>query len=240
MIEAAHSADVGLSVNYVMRHLPAYRILEQMVESSLWGKLRSISFQNFAQALSPQHWFWDPATSGGIFVEHGVHFFDAYGRIAGAPTEVRSSVPRREAVEATVIYAQGVVGRFYHEFAFPIEVERTVGTSFFERGYVEIEGWIPTRLTGAVLGSPHDLHNMGQEVRNLTLIHDGGVTRFHTEFGDREANYESGVILGMRDMVLHHRNHLHTLTVPVSDARASLALALACRKAADSGETIAL
>jgi predicted dehydrogenase len=26
------------------------------------------------EGLGPEHWFWDRDTSGGIFVEHGVHF----------------------------------------------------------------------------------------------------------------------------------------------------------------------
>lgn len=232
MIDAAGHARVGLGVNYVMRHLPAYRILEQLAASGLLRRLRSISFQNFAQAPSPEHWFWDREKSGGIFVEHGVHFFDAYGRIAGAAAQVWGGVPRPEAIEATVLYAEDIVGRFYHEFAFP--TERTLGTSLFERGYIEIEGWIPTGLTGEVLAEPEDLRLAAREVENLEVTRDDHVMRFHVEFPDREASYETGVVLGMRDVVLNHRNPLHKMTVPVGDARASLALALACQKAAET------
>ena len=35
--------------------------------------------------LPADHWFWDRATSGGIFIEHGVHFFDAASWLFGDP-----------------------------------------------------------------------------------------------------------------------------------------------------------
>ncbi|HEX6508043.1 MAG TPA: Gfo/Idh/MocA family oxidoreductase [Chloroflexota bacterium] len=231
MIEAVENRGVGLGVNYVMRHLPAYRILEQLASSGRIGQLRSISFQNFAQSLPSDHWFWDPRKSGGIFVEHGVHFFDAYGRIAGIPTHVSGSSPRREAVEATVVYDSGVVGRFYHEFAFPREIERAIGISFFERGWVEIEGWIPTRLGGAAMVSLDSLPTIAGDVPHPVLTRDGDVTRFQLDFPDRERSYRSAVVAGMRDMVRRHRDPAHHMTVSVEEARASLALALACQEA---------
>ena len=79
-----------------MRFQPAYRMLEALAASGIMGRLRTISFQNFAQALAPDHWFWDRTKSGGILVEHGVHFFDAYSRIAGAPSQVSGTVPGRK------------------------------------------------------------------------------------------------------------------------------------------------
>jgi predicted dehydrogenase len=36
------------------------------------------------EGLGPEHWFWDRDTSGGIFVEHGVHFFDLVASWLGA------------------------------------------------------------------------------------------------------------------------------------------------------------
>jgi predicted dehydrogenase len=238
MIDLAQQTGVAIGVDYVMRHQPAYRVLEQFAHSGIFGALRSFSFQNFAQALSPHHWFWDENKSGGIFVEHGVHFFDAYGRIAGVPSQVSASAPRREAVEATVLYATDVVGRFYHEFAFPSQVERTVGTSFFERGYVEIEGWIPTRLSGAVLAAPESLRSLGQDTAGLALRQEGGVTRFEVEFPDRELAYRAAVVSGMRDVIRRHRDYNFELTVPIADARASLALALACQQSIHSGTPV--
>ena len=36
------------------------------------------------EGLGPEHWFWDREISGGIFVEHGVHFFDLVASWLGA------------------------------------------------------------------------------------------------------------------------------------------------------------
>jgi len=232
MAAAAREAGAALGVNYVMRHQPGYRLLETLAASRLFGRLRSISFQNFAQSLPPNHWFWNRALSGGIFVEHGVHFFDAYGRIAGAPATVRGSAPRREAVEATVEYASGVIGRFYHEFAFPLQVERTLGTSFFEHGYVEIEGWIPTRLSGVLLAPKGSVEALRHELQGVQLIDEGEVIRFQVDFPDRLASYRAGIVQGMRDLVWKHRVPEHPMTVSVEDASTSLALGLACEGAA--------
>jgi predicted dehydrogenase len=232
MIRASKRTGTALGVNYVMRFQPAYRILEALAASGIMGSLRTIAFQNFAQMLPPDHWFWDQAKSGGIFVEHGVHFFDAYSQIAGAASSVMGIVPRKEAVDASVSYASGVFGRFYHEFSFPIEVERTIGTSFFERGYVEIEGWIPTRLSGAVLTPPNGFPEALVPGFRPATRQVGSVTRFELDFPDRQERYEAAIVAGMREIVRKHREPRYELTVPIEDARASLALGLACQQAA--------
>jgi predicted dehydrogenase len=235
MIRASQQSGTALGVNYVMRFQPAYQLLEALATSGIMGRLRTISFQNFAQSLPPDHWFWDQEKSGGIFVEHGVHFFDAYSRIAGAPSSVVGSAPRKEAVDASVAYQSGVFGRFYHEFSFPVEVERTLGISFFERGHVEIQGWIPTRLGGEVLTPTSDFLDTIVPSLDLNAQSDPEVTRFHLNFPDRQQSYAHGVVAGMRDVVWRHRDPRHTMTVPIEDVRASLALAISCQAAAVSG-----
>ena len=150
ILDAARLAGRSVGVDYVLRHHPAFELVARLSASALFGPLRTFSLQNFAQALPGDHWMWDTEKSGGILVEHGVHFFDAYGQIAGAPEEVWGSAPRKEAVEVTVRYASGAIGRYFHEFAWPRSVERTHGIMFFEHGYVEIDGWIPERVHGRV------------------------------------------------------------------------------------------
>ena len=64
------------------------------------------AFWTAADGLAPEpprpcpgdHWMWDTEKSGGILrAEHGVHFFDAYGQIAGAPEKIWANAPRKEA-----------------------------------------------------------------------------------------------------------------------------------------------
>ncbi len=236
MIAHAAARDLTLSVNYVMRHQPAYVLLEQLASSGLVGSLRTISFQNFAQLVPPDHWFWDRAKSGGILVEHGVHFFDAYARVAGPPLEIHGTAPRREAVDATIQYAGGALGRFYHEFAFPHAIEQTLGISLFERGSVEIEGWIPERMSGSVLASREAVQEVAQSTGIDLHITEDTATRFAGAFPNRQASYRAAILAGMRDVLRRHRNPTYQMTVSPEDARASLALALAAQEAASRGQ----
>ena len=98
ILDAARLAGRSVGVDYVLRHHPAFEFVARLSASALFGPLRTFSLQNFAQVLPGDHWMWDTEKSGGILVEHGVHFFDAYGQIAGAPEEVWGSAPRKEAV----------------------------------------------------------------------------------------------------------------------------------------------
>jgi predicted dehydrogenase len=198
--------------------------------------LRTFSLQNFAQGLPDDHWMWDTERSGGILVEHGVHFFDAYGQIAGAPEEVWGSAPRKEAVEVTVRYAGGAIGRYYHEFAWPRQVERTHGIMLFEHGYVEIDGWIPERVHGRVQAPAPALEDVLRPFDpSLELRPDSGAVSFEVRFPDRQAAYRSAIVDGMRDVVAKHRTPSHRTVVSPQDARDSLSLALAARHAVEGG-----
>jgi predicted dehydrogenase len=86
-----------LVVDHVLRYNPLLRALSRL-RGSLLGPVQRFCFENDAsdQDLHPGHWFWDEARSGGIFVEHGVHFFDAAAMlIDGAATSVQATAARR-------------------------------------------------------------------------------------------------------------------------------------------------
>jgi len=240
MINVAHMAGVALGVDYVMRYHPAYALLVALAESHLLGDLRTISFQNFAQHVPPEHWFWDVRRSGGILVEHGVHFFDAYSRIAGSPRSVRAVRPRAESIDVAVEYENDVFGRFYHEFAFPSSVERTTGTAFFSEGFVEIEGWIPTRLTGAALVEPDVVQRIAADLNLDLVLERDKATRFSIAFGDRNRGYADLIVAGMHDVLNAHRDRNYRMQVSAQDARNSLALAIAGQQGAASGEGVTL
>jgi predicted dehydrogenase len=236
MLEAARDAGRSVGVDYVLRHHPAFEVVVRLSESGLLGPVRTFSLQNFAQALPADHWLWDRERSGGILVEHGVHFFDAYGRVAGAPEDVRGSAPRQEAVDVTVRYAGGAIGRYYHEFAWPRRVERTHGIVLFERGHLEIDGWIPERVHGRVEAPAAALDDLVRPLcPALELREEDGVAAFDVRFPDRQAAYGAAIAAGMRDVVASHRAPSHRLVVSAHDARESLALALRARHAVETG-----
>jgi predicted dehydrogenase len=233
ILDTARLAGRSVGVDYVLRHHPAFELVARLSASGLFGSLRTFSLQNFAQALPADHWMWDTEQSGGILVEHGVHFFDAYGQIAGAAEEVWGSAPRKEAVQVTVRYASGAIGLYYHEFAWPKTVERTHGIMFFERGYVEVDGWIPERVFGRVDAPATALEAVVGHSTNVRG--ESGATSFDVRFPDRQDAYQSAVVDGMRDLIAKHRGPSHRMVVSVHDARESLSLALAARSAVVTG-----
>ena len=237
ILDAARDAGRSVGVDYVLRHHPAFALVARLAASELFGPLRTFSLQNFAQALPGDHWMWDAERSGGILVEHGVHFFDAYGQVAGAPEEVWGTAPRKEAVQVTVRYVSGAIGLYYHEFAWPPQVERTHGIMFFERGYIEIDGWIPGRVHGKVDAPAAALESVvGHLWPSLEVREDSGAVSFDVRFPDRQAAYQSAIVDGMRDLIAKHRGPSHRMVVSAHDARDSLSLALGAQRAVETGE----
>lgn len=72
--------------NLLERYCPLAATVRRLIESRLLGGLVHGVFLNEAgdEGLGPEHWFWDREISGGIFVEHGVHFFDLVASWLGA------------------------------------------------------------------------------------------------------------------------------------------------------------
>ena len=236
ILDAARLAGRSVGVDYVLRHHPAFELVARLSTSGLFGPLRTFSLQNFAQALPDDHWMWDTEKSGGILVEHGVNFFDAYGQIAGAPEEVWGSAPRKEAVQVTVRYVSGAIGHYFHEFAWPQNVERTHGIIFFERGYVEIDGWIPERVHVKADAPAAALEALVRPLcPSLEVSEDSGATSFEVRFPDRQAAYRSAIVDGMRDLIAQHRGPSHRMVVSAYDARDSLSLALGAQRAVGTG-----
>ena len=87
--------------NLVERYNPLAEAVRRLVESRVLGGLIHGVFLNEAadEGLRPEHWFWNRDVSGGIFVEHGVHFFDLVsywlgrGRVVAAARSLRPIQP---------------------------------------------------------------------------------------------------------------------------------------------------
>src|SRR5580658_109700 len=89
-----------------------FDIVKTIVDERLLGDFLHGYFENYAsdEFLGPGHWFWDPAKSGGIFIEHGVHFFDLFagwlgeGRPISAFQIQRPNSPIVDRVQTTILY----------------------------------------------------------------------------------------------------------------------------------------
>lgn len=166
--------------NLVERYNPLAEATKRVIESGRLGGLVHGVFLNEAadEGLRPEHWFWNRASSGGIFIEHGVHFFDLAafwlgpGRVVSAARSLRptpagqrsESAGVEEQVVCTCRYAGGSEGRgpaapathagvlfhFEHGFHQVSRLDRQEMRLVFERGELKLFDWVPTH--GVVRG----------------------------------------------------------------------------------------
>jgi predicted dehydrogenase len=86
LVSIARDQRLLLVTNLMQRYNPIFGQVKEVVDSKLLGDVLHGTFENDAcdEGLAPEHWFWDPAKSGGIFIEHGVHFFDMFAGWLGS------------------------------------------------------------------------------------------------------------------------------------------------------------
>jgi len=136
----------------MQRYNPLFGQIKALVDSKLLGDVLRGGFENYAcdEGLRPDHWFWDPTKSGGIFIEHGVHFFDMFagwlgsGRVESAGRVLRPGSGIEEQVYCTARYGDVPV-TFYHGFTQAGRMDRQELRLLFERGDVTLREWIPTQ-----------------------------------------------------------------------------------------------
>ncbi|HEX5269407.1 MAG TPA: Gfo/Idh/MocA family oxidoreductase [Gemmataceae bacterium] len=153
MVAAARRNGRLLVANLMQRYNPLFDAVRQMVRSRVLGDFLHGTFENYAsdENLPADHWFWDRPKSGGIFVEHGVHFFDLFdgwlgdGRVEAAQCGVRPGTAIEEQVQCTVRYGDTGLVNFYHGFHQPGRLDRQEMRLLFERGDVTLFEWVPTR-----------------------------------------------------------------------------------------------
>lgn len=136
----------------MQRYNPLYAQVKALVDSKVLGEMLHGTFENYAcdEGLGPDHWFWDRTKSGGIFIEHGVHFFDMFagwlgaGTIESAGRVLRPGSGIEEQVYCTARY-RDVPVNFYHGFTQAGRMDRQELRLLFERGDVTLREWIPTQ-----------------------------------------------------------------------------------------------
>ena len=162
--------------NLVERYAPLAHLVGRILESRILGGLIHGLFLNEAadEGLARGHWFWNRGMSGGIFVEHGVHFFDLVASWLGAGAVVSAARSVRpaddgpgveEQVSCTCRYPAnghagparapragivadrhaGILFHFEHGFHQPSRLDRQELRLVFERGEVRLFDWVPTR-----------------------------------------------------------------------------------------------
>jgi predicted dehydrogenase len=160
VLRAVRDARVRLAVDYVMRWNPLYALLDHLAllasgDGPLLGRLRRFGLENHAadEDLALDHWFWDDAISGGIFVEHGVHFFDVCDVLMGShPLAVQALQVARpgggpiDTVAATSTHEGGGTASFLHAFTHSNRAQYQGVTLDWGFAHAQLTGWIPVDL----------------------------------------------------------------------------------------------
>ena len=154
MIAAARERDVLMIANLMQRYNPLFEAIRRLIAEEVLGELLHGYFENCAsdENLPAEHWFWDRTKSGGIFIEHGVHFFDLFegwlgpGEVVAAQATQRPGTSIEEHVHCTVRYGQTALVNFYQGFHQAGRMDRQEMRLVFERGDVTLYDWVPTRV----------------------------------------------------------------------------------------------
>ncbi|MGZ6269089.1 MAG: Gfo/Idh/MocA family protein [Candidatus Limnocylindrales bacterium] len=159
-VEASERLGRRLTVDYVMRWNPLYWLVRRLQElrradgRALLGPLRRFALENLAddEQVPAGHWFWERRVSGGIFVEHGVHFFDAAAWLFGSQPlivqalQVGNAASPVDTVVASAVHPGGATASYNHAFTHADGAQyQTILLDWgFARGL--LRGWIPVDL----------------------------------------------------------------------------------------------
>jgi predicted dehydrogenase len=151
---AVVSSSRTFVVDHVLRYNPVLAALRRLHDDSLLGAVQRLAFENDAadEDLPAGHWFWDETVSGGILLEHGVHFFDAAAMLINEPPQrvqaIGSARPGGgpiDTVVCTVAHAGGALASYAHGFSHPRRAERQLMRLDFGLAEARLHGWIPLR-----------------------------------------------------------------------------------------------
>jgi len=263
MIGLAEKKELVLVANLMQRYNPLFERIRRVIESKVLGEFLHGYFENYAsdEGLPAGHWFWDRSKSGGIFIEHGVHFFDLFsgwlgpGEVVAAQRTFRPGTNIEEQVNCTVRYTGGAVVNFYHGFTQVKQMDRQEFRLLFERGDIRLQEWVPVRARVHAMLDEKGTRELlaafpGQ--LDVTDIYGGAERAAHgrhkpldiyqmveVSFGwEQEKMHRYGELLRtmLRDQIKWIYDHKHVRTLTHENGRQSLAMAVAATRLADESE----
>jgi predicted dehydrogenase len=176
----AQSLQLLYAINLMQRYNPLYDIVKMIIKEKMLGNFLHGFFENYAsdENLSADHWFWDESKSGGIFIEHGVHFFDLFsgwlgeGKVINAVQLKRPGIKTMiiDRVQATVLYENGTVN-FYHGFDQPNILDRQEMRLQFEKGDITLYEWVPVRMRLHGLLQKEQVESLRELPGNFSIVH---------------------------------------------------------------------
>ena len=207
--ELASVSNLLYVVNLMQRYNPLYEVVNIIVNNKILGNFLHGFFENYAsdENLHASHWFWDETKSGGIFIEHGVHFFDMFsgwlgkGEVADA-LQIRRPVYSNKIIDrvhATVMYKEGVVD-FYHGFDQPKILDRQEMRLLFEHGEITLYEWVPVKMKLHGLIKNEKLKYLKEIIGKSEIIYIGKTTKNQKVKGRFiEINFDKEIMLEYED-----------------------------------------
>ena len=256
LLKLSQEKELLYVVNLMQRYNPLYEAVSKLIAKNVLGEFLRGYFENYAsdEFLNETHWFWDETKSGGIFIEHGVHFFDLFsgwlgeGRVISSQKVERPGYDIRDKVHATVLFKGGLVD-FYHGFDQPKILDRQEMRLQFERGEVTLYEWVPTRLVMNAICSDDELKMLKGIFPNASSIVEQQTSQAKTSRGNfKSISYHAKIFLDtgtrshkenvyrnllsamLKDQIQWLGNREHARTITGENALSSLAMAEAADK----------
>lgn len=254
LVESAKKNKRILPVNFVLRYVPVVDLVKKIISDGWIGQPLRAYFENYAtdEKLPASHWFWDKKESGGIFVEHGVHFFDLYefwfgkADVIWAYTLPREKNRQEDRVICCLKHQQSLLATHYHGFDQPGVLDRQEHHLVFERGEIIVHGWIPeivsvkfladdTLLSQLLKGYPGWHHKILQRFPDNRRKMKGRGKNFSADFYaqldfysalDKQQLYTQAIIHLMRDQISYIRNPEHQRKIQEENGLTALRLAV--------------
>ena len=207
--EALRTSSRGYVIDHVVHHNPLVQLLHRLHQAGVLDAPQRFVFDNDAgdSGLGPDHWFWDREVSGGILLEHGVHFFDVARLLVDSPEVEASSLAHArpdgqvDNVVATVRHANGALATHWHGFSHADASERQRMRIDYGLAEARLEGWIPLTLELDAWLNPDQLATL-----ETSLAPDGflAVPGFRPGSSQRVELERVGV---PKDLRTHDREH---------------------------------
>jgi len=249
----AKSKNLLYTVNLMQRYNPLYQFVNEIIKEEILGDFLHGFFENYAsdENLDVDHWFWDETKSGGIFIEHGVHFFDMFsgwlgkGKVRNAlQIRRRGNKKIKDRVQASVTYKYGIVN-FYHGFDQPKILDRQEMRLQFEKGEIILYGWIPVEMTihgllnsnqeeflKRLLKTPAIIYNGNEQTKNnkvkgrfKDIIFDKEVRYQYGDISEKQNRYQQLLIGMLADQWNWIKDHNHKRIIDETNAVESLRMA---------------
>ena len=222
----ANSLKLLYVVNLMQRYNPLYNIVKTIVKEKMMGNFLHGFFENYAsdENLDHKHWFWNKLKSGGIFIEHGVHFFDMFsgwlgeGKVLNAVQLQRHSVNSNliDRVQATVLYPNGIVN-FYHGFDQPIILDRQEIRLQFEKGEITLYEWIPVKMKLHGLFENDQLEKLHKLINEFSIVHHTGTAHKKIKGRFKDIHFDDHITIEYGNVSEKQDRYKQILTAMMQD-----------------------